>query len=109
MMSSFFLFALLFAIGYNPAEAETCACAKKINKALIDSLKGCTEAAGALLSCEEEKPPKVNIEDMIKVRIEADSCTCAKKATKPLSESLDGCVDAVKALKDCGTETPPSF
>lgn len=105
-MSPIFLFASLLVVAYAqyppPAAEETCVCAKKLNKALVDSLKGCVEAADALMNCEEGKAlPPVNIEWILRVKMEADSCSCAKKITKPLTDSLDGCIDAVKQIREC--------
>ena len=104
-MSPIFLFALFLVAAYAQdvyTAEETCECAEKLNKALVDSLKGCVEATDALINCEEGKPlPRVNTEWMLQVKMEADSCSCAKKVTKQLTNSLDGCIDAVKQINEC--------
>ena len=102
------LLSLLYLNGV--VTAEDCACQEEVNKALIQSLKGCTDALTAMEECNKE--PSTVFNQAKKVKMEgqavgaASSCECAKKVSEALTRSLESCVEALSESMSCGGPNP---
>ena len=88
-----FLLSLLYLNGVVTAGDASCACQEKVNKALIQSLEGCTGALTALEECNKE----LALNEAKEVKAEAtgaatSTCKCAKEVTEALTKSLKSCV-----------------
>ena len=110
------LFTLLYLNGVVTAEDSSCACQEEVNKALIRSLKGCTDALTAIEECDKE-PTIFNQARKVKMEAQAvaaaTSCECAKKVTEALTKSLKSCVEALSESISCSgpsasTAVPPT-
>uniref|UniRef100_A0A1X7UMX0 Uncharacterized protein n=1 Tax=Amphimedon queenslandica TaxID=400682 RepID=A0A1X7UMX0_AMPQE len=82
------LLSLLYLNGV--ATAEDCSCQEKVNKALIQSLKGCTDAFTAMEECNKEPGTVFNQAKKVKMEAQAvgaaSSCECAKKYDRVCAE-----------------------
>uniref|UniRef100_A0A1X7T6L9 Uncharacterized protein n=1 Tax=Amphimedon queenslandica TaxID=400682 RepID=A0A1X7T6L9_AMPQE len=102
------LLSLLYLNGV--VTAEDCACQEEVNKALIQSLEGCTDTLTAMEECNKE--PGTVFNQARKVKMEAQavgaaiSCECAKKVSEALAKSLKGCVEALSETMSCGGPNP---
>ena len=105
-----FLLSLLYLNGVVTAGDASCACQEKVNKALIQSLEGCTGALTAMEECNKE----LALNEAKEVKAEAtgaatSTCKCAKEVTEALTKSLKGCVEALSETISCGgPPAPPS-
>ena len=103
-----FLLSLLYLNGVVTAGDASCACQEKVNKALIQSLEGCTGALTAMEECNEELA--LNEAEEVKaeaVGVATSTCKCAKEVTEALTKSLKGCVEALSETISCGGPKPP--
>ena len=105
-----FLLSLLYLNGVVTAGDASCACQEKVNKALIQSLEGCTGALTAMEECNKE----LALNEAEEVKAEAtgaatSTCKCAKEVTEALTKSLKSCVEALSETINCGgPPAPPS-
>ena len=103
-----FLLSLLYLNGVVTAGDASCACQEKVNKALIQSLEGCTGALTAMEECNKE----LVLNQAEKVKAEAtgaatSACKCAKEVSEALTKSLKSCVEALSETISCGGPPPP--
>ena len=109
MVAIVLLFSFLYLNGVVTAEDSSCACQEEVNKALIQSLKGCTDALTAIEECDKE-PTIFNQAKKVKMEAQAiaaaTSCECAKKVTEALTKSLKSCVEAISESISCGGPNP---
>ena len=102
------LLSLLYLNGV--VTAEDCACQEEVNKALIQSLKGCTDALTAMEECNKEPGTVFNQAKKVKMEGQAvsaaSSCECAKKVSEALTRSLKSCVEALSESMSCGGPNP---
>ena len=102
------LLSLLYLNGV--VTAEDCACQEEVNKALIQSLKGCTDALTAMEECNKEPGTVFNQAKKVKMEGQAvgaaSSCECAKKVSEALTRSLESCVEALSESMSCGGPNP---
>ena len=104
-----FLLSLLYLNGVVTAGDASCACQEKVNKALIQSLEGCTGALTAM----EEYSKELALNEAEEVKAEAtgaatSTCKCAKEVTEALTKSLKSCVEALSETISCSGPPPPS-
>ena len=104
-----FLLSLLYLNGVVTAGDASCACQEKVNKALIQSLEGCTGALTAMEECNKE----LALNEAEEVKAEAtgaatSTCKCAKEVTEALTKSLKSCVEALSETISCSGPPPPS-
>ena len=102
-----FLLSLLYLNGVVTAGDASCACQEKVNKALIQSLEGCTGALTAMEECNKE----LALNEAEEVKAEAtgaatSTCKCAKEVTEALTKSLKGCVEALSETINCPPPPP---
>ena len=103
-----FLLSLLYLNGVVTAGDASCACQEKVNKALIQSLEGCTGALTAMEECNKE----LALNEAEEVKAEAtgaatSTCKCAKEVTEALTKSLKSCVEALSETINCGGPPAP--
>ena len=103
-----FLLSLLYLNGVVTAGDASCARQEKVNKALIQSLEGCTGALTAM----EEYSKELALNEAEEVKAEAtgaatSTCKYAKEVAEALTKSLKGCVEALCETISCGGPPPP--
>jgi hypothetical protein len=90
----------------NDEQQTGCPCQDKVNKALVQSLKSCTDAINAVVNCATPANPA----PVTSSKKTSTSCDCQKKVTKALSQSLKSCTDAlanaVGGGGGCGAKAP---
>ena len=108
MVATGFLLSFLYLIGVVTAGDSSCSCQEKVNKALIQSLEGCTGALTAMEECNKE----LALNEAEEVKAEAtgaatSTCKCAKEVTEALTKSLKSCVEALSETISCGGPPAP--
>ena len=108
MVATGFLLSFLYLIGVVTAGDSSCSCQEKVNKALIQSLEGCTGALTATEECNEGLAHNQAEEVKAKATSAATStCKCAKEVTEALTKSLKSCVEALSETVSCSGPPPP--